>query len=235
MPGEPDYHRMVSDYITKLEQEKKITDAHPVTTRGWHGFHGRMKEDVTSRFGRHLPAIGCLVEIVLLWPDQRDSACEEDVLASIDAVTDDREGCRRWRAFGLDLRVPASAAFEGCTVLPARAEFAFTEPRSGNRWEFARLGMVHGWFNGNLDQWLLSALGKSVRDPRITRRDHHGVDLHLAEGAFKPQTIHLRHGQFQAAAWLDRTDGRIYCVKKFIRKEAPGTEIPAEQLLRSTG
>lgn len=231
VPGEPDYPRMVSDYLHKLEREKKISGAKRLSISGWHGFTGTSKKECTSRFGRYLAESGCLIEIVLLWPDARDAACEAAILGSIMSVPVDHDNCRLWRSFGMELRVPSSAAFEGCTALPARVELSFTDTRTRNTWQFSRFGMLSAWFDGDLSKWLGNNLGKTVRQIRYTQRDRRGSNLLLAEGTYKPQALHLRHGQFAAVAWVEAADGRLYCAKKFIRRAAPGTGIPIEQLI----
>lgn len=229
--GEPDYDRMVSNYLTKLEQEKKLTGGERARKSGWHGFSGIMNREQTSRFGRYLPETGCLVETVFLWPNERDTALESDILASIHPCPPDPVDGQHWRAFGLDLRVPVAAAFEGATVLPARAEFSFTDPKSGNAWTFTRLGLLPQWFDGDVEKWLVKSLGSHTRDVRITHRRHGQHDVTSAEGSFKPKTIHLRRGTVRAAAWIGPRDGRLYAAQSWIRREGPGTALPPEQML----
>lgn len=230
--GEPDYERMVSDYMLKLEQENKLGDAKPLRKAGWHGFVGMMQKDYTSRFGRYLEEVGCLIELVLLWPDQqRDAELETEILSSIEHSPPDEYGFRRWRAFGLDVKVPPTAVFEGCTAQPARAEFAFSDPKTGNQWQFMRLGMVNSWFDGNLEHWLKKSLGRNIIEPRFTHRTRGNHELITAEGRYKPQTIHLRNGTFQAAAWIDDKDGRLYCAKVWQRKKLPGAECRANEMI----
>lgn len=227
--GEPDYERMVSDYVQKLEQEKKLTGSERAKKSGWHGFSGMMNRERTSRFGRFLAEPGCLIEVVFLWPDERDTELESEILASIQASPPDPAQGQRWRAFGLDVSAPAAAAFEGATVQPARAEFSFTDPKSGNAWKFIRLGMLASWFDGDLEKWLIQSLGRHTRDIRTTHRRHGHQDIFCAEGCFKPNTMHLRRGNVQAAAWICPQDGRLYCAQSWIRRNGPGT--PPELML----
>jgi hypothetical protein len=229
--GEPDYDRMISDYMERMNREKKMTGGTMVRSGDWHGFYGAAGNTVTSRFGRYLAPIGCLVELVFLWPEEREPEREYTILRSAGACTSDPDGHQVWRAFGLEIHVPATTAFEGCTAQPARTEFTFTNPKTQNTWHFSRLGMVPSWFNGNLESWLRGTLAFPVRDLRITHRNHHGADLLMAEGMFKPQRLHLRQGKLEAAVWICPADGRLYAVKKWGRRPEPGGEVPIERML----
>ena len=230
VPGEPDYDRMVNDYFRKLEQDKRIDQGEIVKKSGWHGLAGVIDRERTSRLGKYLPAIGCLIEFVILWPQQRDVALENEILGSIEARPPAK--LQEWQAFNMNMHVPAAAAFEGCTALPARTEFTFTDTKTANQWQFSRRGMVASWFDGQLEPWLRRELGKNTRELRITQRHHHDADMIIAEGRFKPQSLHLRRGNVTAAAWIDPADGRLYCAKKWLRRTVPSDDLPVHELLR---
>lgn len=215
--GEPDYDRMISDYISKLEGEKKLTDAERVKKSGWFGFCGVMQGDRTSRFGRYVASIGCLIECVFIWPEERNPDLEADVLASLEAMPAETNGVQRWRAFGLDMALPAIAALEGCTAQPARAQFSFSNPKTGSEWSFERLGMTSAWLKSDIETWLRGHLDKSVKELRITHSSRHGCDVVRAEGTYKPAGLHLKRGQLSAEAWLCPEDGRLYYVCSRIR------------------
>ncbi|HMO99298.1 MAG TPA: hypothetical protein PKE26_09340 [Kiritimatiellia bacterium] len=231
--GEPDYDRMVTDYMNRLEHEKKLTEAERARKAGWHGFSGVVNRERTSRFGKYLPEIGCLVEVVFLWPEARDIELENAVLPAISGMPRVEGNRQPWRAFGLDLQVPATAAFEGCIAQPARAEFTFTHPATGNSWQFGRLGMVGSWFKGDLESWLRTSLGRDVGDLRIFHRATRGDDHLHAEGTFKPRRLHLRRGNVRATAWIEHRDGRLYVAKAWIAKPFPDADAPLEELIRA--
>ncbi|HMP88702.1 MAG TPA: hypothetical protein PJ991_00800 [Kiritimatiellia bacterium] len=230
--GEPDYTRMISDYTSKLEQEKKLTGKELIKKAGWHGFFGEMNGELTSRFGRYLGEIGCLVECVVLWTGERDPDLEHDLVSSIRACPP-HEGRQQWRAFGMHVFPPATAAFDGCVAQPARTEFNFTNPKSGNKWNFSRYGMVKSWLFADVESWLKSRLQTDARDLRFYHKTMHAVDVVFAEGVFKPEGIHLHKGELQAAAWIAPEDGRLYQVTQRLRKKHPGEQLPVETLLIS--
>lgn len=229
--GEPDYDRMVSDYISKLEREKRLADGERAKKAGWHGFHGIMNGERTSRFGRYFAPIGCLVECVFLWPEARDPELESAILSSIGAVPVDERGQQRWRAFGLDIRVPPGAAIEGCTAQPARTVFSFSNPKSGSQWTFERLGMTASWLRGSLEDWFRGTFGPDVRDLQVSRTTRDGRDVVQAEAGFKPSGLHLKHGRLQAEAWICPQDGRVYKVIARLRGRRTEEQVPAGQLL----
>jgi len=229
--GEPDYQRMLSDYTSRMEHEKKLSGTELLKKAGWFGFSGEMNGEPTSRFGLYLKEIGCMVEFVFLWPQSRDPSLESDVLSSIHASPPAAQNRQRWRAFGLDMHLPPSAAFEGCKIQPARAEFSFSHPKSGNSWQFGRYGMVKSWMKTDVETWLGKSLGSGVRSPRFSHVQRHGVDVVQAEADFKPDGLHIRKGALTAAAWISREDGRLYQVVQRIRKPLPAEVVPLENML----
>jgi hypothetical protein len=229
--GEPDYDRMISDYTSKLEREKKLTDPERLKKSGWFGFYGVLSGDHTSRFGRYFAPIGCLLECVFIWPEERDPELEAAVLASIEAMPADTSGNQRWRAFGLDMALPPIAALEGCTAQPARAQFSFSNPKTGSEWSFERLGMTASWLKHDLETWLRGHIDPSVNELRITHATRHGSDVVRAEGTYKPAGLHLKRGRLNAEAWLCPEDGRLYYVCSRIRGHDPSDARPIEHLL----
>ncbi len=222
--GEPDYQRMVNDYVHRLEHEKKLTESERSRRAGWHGFYGRIQGAQTSRFGRYLPEVGCLVETVFLWPEQRDAALEGALLGAIHTIPPD-DHQQKWRAFGMEVQAPRASAIEGCVVQPARAEFSFTNPKTGNMWQFGRLGMVPSWYDGDLETWLKRSLGDAVREARYIHRTVQGADRVYAEGTFKPKSIHWGKGKFEAVAWVHPEDGRLYFGKQWLRRPESGAAL----------
>ncbi len=228
--GEPDYNRMVSDYLSKLEREKRLVDGQEVRKAGWHGFHGIMQGDRTSRFGRYLEPLGCLVECVFLWPDDRDEALESEILSSIEPMTAGNDGRQRWRAFGLDMKPPATAAIEGCIAQPARARFSYGNPKTGSQWSYERLGLTAYWLKEPVENWLAQHLGSGLRDLRISHVARSNVDVIHAEASFKPSGLHLKRGQLAAEAWICPADGRLYVVTVRRRGNHPLEAVPMDQL-----
>lgn len=231
--GEPDYDRMISNYMSRFEQEKKLSGGERQKKSGWHGFSGIINGETSSRFGLYFETIGCLVEWVFIWPELRDPVLESDILASTGGMPLDHEGRQPWRAFGLDMRLPPEAAFEGVTAQPAKVEFTFSDPKSGNSWRFGRLGMVPLWLKSDVETWLSSLLKTGTRNIRFTHRRDHATDVVHAEGEFTPEGLHLKRGKFEALAWIDPMDGRLYHVRKLIRRDSGASDLPAVKLLKA--
>lgn len=229
--GEPDYDRMLSDYTSKLEQQKSLTDTELLKKNGWYGFWGFINDEMTSRFGRYYKETGCLMECVFLWPDERDAALESAILSNISAIPTDIHGHQRWRAFGLDMRLPPTAIIEKCTAQPARTVFSFSNPKTGAIWEFSRLGMVKSWLKTDVENWLSRTLDADRSSLRFTHQQRHGADVVHASGTFKPAGLHLRRGKVESAAWICPEDGRLYHVAKRTRQTNPNDELPIDELL----
>ena len=129
------------------------------------------------------------------------------------------------------MKVPGSAAIEGFTIQPAKAECAFTDTKTGNSWHTGRLGMTDLWLKAAPEQWLLKELETYSRDIKTSFRRRGGVESVLMEGEFKPQGIHLKWGRIEAEAWIDPRDRRLYYCRQMIRKQEPDQRVPLEQLL----
>ena len=228
--GETDYDRMVGDYLQRLESEKKIESASRFQKGGWHGFAGKSGKGESTRLGKYLPGIKCLAELVIIWPDRRDIELEEHIIKSGHEVQADVKKAQIWRCFGMEIQAPAGAALAGCTVLPARAELNFSNPKSGDSYVFQRLGMVDTWFDGNMEQWLRSAVGP-IRDERIAVRNFGAKNITYIEGSFKPEGLHLRRGQLKAAAWISPSDHRLYASICKRRRPANDPGLAPESLL----
>jgi len=228
--GEPDYNRMVADYMQRLASEKKIEAPSRIALSGWHGFHGRTAKGETTRLGKYMPAGKCLVELVLIWPDQRNTGLEGSIAASIHEVGPDQHNRHRWQAFGMEMHVPTAAAISGCTAMPGLVDFHFYDPKTGNSFLFKRAGMLDAWFDGNLERWLGKAAGP-LRDPLFKRRTIQGRDVFTLEGLYTPEGLHLRKGHARASAWICREDGRIYCAVLRIKKPDPAHHYAPEELL----
>jgi len=233
--GEPDYGRMVGDYISDLERKKKLADTTTLHVSGWHGFTGLFESERTSRFGSFIKELGVLVECVLIWPDVRDTHREAGILQSIRIAPDEPAGRQRWRAFGMDMTPPAGAMIESCTAQPARAECSFTDPKSGNTWLFTRLGMVRNWLHQDPGVWLAQQLKPwDVRDLRTAQSTGKGsTSVVTVTGLGKPLGFHLRRAPVEATAWIDPVDGRLYAVRQMIRRPWAVDMPPVADLLKA--
>ena len=98
VPGEPDYGKMMSDYLAKLLEEKKLSWARQAQSVGWHGINGGGPNGSNTRFGRYFAEEDVLVEAVFLWEEGRDKKLEKQVLTSVGAELPWRGKLRRGRA-----------------------------------------------------------------------------------------------------------------------------------------
>jgi hypothetical protein len=206
--GPPDVDRMLADYEARLT-EQGMTEARRLQRGGWRGLGGRLDGQPMSRYGAYVPQEACVVEVVFIGTDAADAALEERVLASVRAEPPDAEGGRRWRAFGMDMRVPPGVDLAGMTVQPAHAEAHFAGPRVEVR--FARRGLVPVWLRSPVDEWLRGWLPPDARRGTAPARA-------LARGGHTVTRLEGRRRRgllgpgrpFRAEAWLCPADGRLY-------------------------
>lgn len=231
VPGAPDFARMMSDYRTRLGSsgDDVTVEARPYGV--WQGLQVVQPGFSSTRFSRYFPESGCLVEMVFLWPDAPANELEHLVLDSLVAEPEDRDGRRRWRAFGLDARVPASFVLQDCQVQPARALFDFIGPRKPARWIFRRFGLVPLWLHVSVKEWLQSQIPDRIRHGRTSSQDVSGHRLELVEGDFIPRGLLLARGPYDAAAWICPRDGRLYHLERYHHRKAEPAAAPPPNVL----
>lgn len=214
VPGAPDFPRMLQDYRVRLRDEGGHTDLRDVRYGDWQGIEGRETTGSSARFGRYMPSLERLVEIVFLWPQQPDQALQRRVLESCDAELPDADHLQHWRAFGLDLRTHDDLELETCNIRPALAALTFTDYGKGRRSEhFERLGMVDEWLKVNLDEWLVGKTPEKAVDLAETRVTLARHEVYVRRGmmaALTFPTIGKRRNRWVAAVWRCPADGRLY-------------------------
>ncbi|MBL7076181.1 MAG: hypothetical protein ISS31_01805 [Kiritimatiellae bacterium] len=216
--GPPDFDRMLSDYMGKLKDEG-MTQAHRIEVSGCQGFKGEMDGQTITRFGRYAESESCLVELLFPWPDGRNRELESAILQSFHEVPLDANNCRRWRALGMDARVPGRLTLSRCRVEPALVEWHFSDPRKQTVFRCARRGLVQEWMDHSVQAWLERQVRPDSRPParwRHERRDGHAVDRIEGRAAARGWLRRKRH--LQAEAWVCPVDGRLY---SWVAEDAP--------------
>ena len=213
VPGPPDFKRLLSDYRSNLEREGKLENARFETVVGWNGLMGRCGGGETSRFGRFFPEEGCLVEMVFIWPGNREPPVERPVLDSFARCGPDAGGGQRWRAFGVDIRAPAAWRLTDCRVEPALADLRFAAPKPPFCLRCRRLGMVNAWLTVPVARWLGTQVPDAVKSPAAAAAQVSGHHVDTVHGRFVPRGILKRKGEYGAVAWICPSDHRLYVVE----------------------
>ena len=230
VPKAPDLARLMTDYRSKLEKAKTITDAQPAKIAGWHGLIGLRDALPMSRFGFYHETGSLLTELVFLWPDQRDKELESAILHSCALRIPAPGDPIRHRAFGMDLLAPPDQIMHTCHIQPAMASLAFHHPKNKpEQMRFQRLGMVKNWLEGTVQDWLRRQAPAELRDPDLQTQTHEGIQRAFMSGLYHPKGAVRRTGAYLAAAWIDPADDRLYFIESVTRSPAP---TPAQLLTR---
>ncbi len=207
----PDMERMLSDYLGKLRLEGTVPDAREVRNGPFRGIEGRQEGIPTSRFGLYLERLGCLVELVFLWPEARDADLERAVLGSIEPELPWAQGLQHWRAFGLDVLTPGSLTLSECRNEPANAALTFTSPRSQTTERFMRLGLVEEWLEWPIEQWLRSRTPRDATITAVEATSEGGHERVVLTGRRRPGFLR-KAAPYVATAWRCPADGRLYAM-----------------------
>lgn len=230
---EPDFDRMLTDYASSLENT--WDDVKSARCRGWPGITGNREGEAVSRFGCYYDEARLLVEVVCINESNRDKELESRILDSVRIVKPDAAGYQRWRAFGMDVRVPAAFKLVECVVEPARVGMRFEGAARSDRWIFRRYGMVSSWLTTPVSEWLKTQAGDSVKDQYTAMATKQPITIHRLHGRWKPRGLLSGRGPYAAAAWIEPGDKRLYhaiCISgRKSRRWHPDTG--ADEMLRS--
>lgn len=215
VPGPPDFERMLSDYRSRLEEEG-LEGTRRIQSAGWQGVAGTLPDQrMTCRYGAHLPALGCLVEAVFLWPKARHEPTEAQVLHSFRPEAPDAANQVRWQAFGLDLRTAAEGVLEACRADPAFHELRFSGSRRRHWERFSRRGLVSAWLQEPVAAWQRRQAPRRYHVLADRQEDRHGHGIAILRCQRRwPLLADLLYGRrrVELAAWICPRDGRLYQV-----------------------
>ena len=213
--GAPDFERMLSDYTSQLQGQGEGVEVTRTRRAGWQGIEARTGPVASSRFGRFFPTESCLVELVFLWPGDKDAALMERVLKSVREERERADGRRRWRAFGMDLLADGTLPFSDCRAEPAHAAMTFGEEESRPHETFSRLGMVAEWLHQPVEAWVRSQLPLKAEAGTAVQRTVEGHAITRVEAKEKVVALRgllggwVRHA---VEAWICPADERLYAV-----------------------
>jgi hypothetical protein len=231
--GVPDFNRMLSDYQSRLLSDGNLKNPKRVSRAGHPGIEGIGPSGVAvGRYAVYLPDGELLIEAIFSWPDSRDAALEAEILKSIGWESSDGEGRRRWRAFGMDMRVLAGLTLKETTIEPAHVELTFADLSGARREWFARLGMVENWLKVPLQDWMDRKTPKGVKytDKRSVRTRGHG-EVQEKQGMRRARGMIGVFGakcQYDAAAWICPRDERLYACSTLRPVGEMGMQHPQE-------
>lgn len=212
----PNRKRLLADYLKAAEAQLEGGEAPLRVRRGvWDGVVARIGDVLSSRFWGYFPGERCLIELVFLWPKTRDAQLEQAILRSVQETPVDADGFRRWRAFGMDMRVPTEYRLERCVVRPGYALLEFVDPKQArSRVQFERIGMVQRWLTLPLAKWLSERIPKTVAARASATVNEAGHTVESVVGVlprWNYERLLGRAAPYWACATICPDDGRLYC------------------------
>lgn len=223
--SEPDMNRLVNDWNHRLHHEKDIKDVRSLKPGRWHGFHGTFETHQAAYYFRYFAEESCIVQVVFVWPDQREEKKEVEIIKTVKPEAT-RSGNRcRWKAFGMDIAVPASLHFIQCKVKTAYARFQFAVPGTDNReMIFFRRGMVREWLKKPVRTWLKANMPRKFKETSRVSREIQGHTVELIEGRRTAPGMGRLLGKkdyFYAASWICPEDNRLYYCQSISDRPGP--------------
>lgn len=201
--SEPDLIETINRFLVQDQRGRKALLGKWIGVETEEESGGRV-----SRYLRYFAEAACTMEYIFAWPERRDEILMRQILES---VRPDEH--RRWRAFGLDLKVGEDAELLECEVRPAMAKTQFGDAAASGGEEFQRLGMVSEWLAAPVRDWLRLKVPKrlKVTEAKRVSCNEHEIEEVEASGYAEPFAKVLRRKtSFHGAAWLCPKDGRLY-------------------------
>lgn len=154
---------------------------------------------------------GRLVEIVFLWPGQRDQSMVNHILSSFAILPGN--GFAPWSAFGMNMLVDHGLDLDKVDVQPARIEMSWRDRKGLAEARFCRLGMVPSWLSAPVAQWLMRWVGSKYKVSALRSLDMGGGHYVERVSGIR-RTGGLLGGRIRcrADAWICPRDGRLYAV-----------------------
>lgn len=208
----PDLDMMLQKYRQKTDEELELADL-ATAPHPWRGVVRDTPDGAVVHAGRFFRQSRQLVEVTIVWPQQRDLELEDAILSGIAVAKDDSER-RLWQAGGMSLSIGAD--FE---LLDSSAKVGQT------RWEFGaaksrkptltveRIAMSEYWLEGSVGDWLQQQVPKRHR---VLRREAVQYNAHPAQRLISSGKIGtlaslrgLRRVQLDLG-WRCPTEARVY-------------------------
>jgi len=209
--GTPDFDRMLADYQSRLEEDG-IECVQRIEHRRWRGVSGQEGRRLTTRYGRYVGENQSVLEVVFLWPKNRDPALERRILDSF-AFQPAVDDLVRWRTFGLDLSVSETHDLWKVSAQPTSTTMKFTAQKGYREQRFGRFAMVEEWLAGTPGQWLRTWLPRGYRIERQTRHIRDSHEIFSISGLRSPPTLRdafKGRRRIKASAWICPHDKRLY-------------------------
>jgi hypothetical protein len=239
VPGPPQMNRMLRDYMARLKEQKAATNLSRARVADWEGLTGRAGPNKFTHLSRHFPEEGCMLELVLLWPDKVEPELQTEIVRTVRAVPEEA-GARRWKVFGLEVDAPHPLLATDIKPAFTRLEFGYENADWRGKQVFERRGLRAEWMTTPLDEWLKAQVPLKVRDRQVHEFSGHGAvgyhvhgQLPINMGLRVLRTVQRRklgmlgHKEmgYHAAAWINPEDDRLYFLETRTDRDIDPAEV----------
>lgn len=216
----PDFERMISDYVQKLGESAGAENVKKIRSGKAEGLAVKVGDVLTTRFGRHLPDAKCLVELVFIWPGERDPKLEREIL---DSIQDEPvlNGLQHWAAFGLDLRTGSGLELIEASILPGRAAMWFRDLKTERDERFSRWGILPVWLKKPVGEWMKSQAPAGLKEIQTDNYRLAEHEVFSLSGIKKSSGFIGAFGgklSYSAEAWICPEDQHLYFASVMARR-----------------
>jgi len=208
----PNLDLMLRKYWRKTQDETELGELEEAPPP-WRGIFRRTPQATTAHAGRFFREARLLVEVTILWPEDRDPDLEEAILQSV-STQPRGSPVFLWQAGGMSVLAPA-----GYDLLESSSKVGHTRwdfgsgPKPQTSLQIERLALPEYWLAGSVGDWLEEDLPKGhrlLRREPVTVNGHPGQRL-ISEA--KKGTLNALRGRRKVqldVGWQCPVEGRVY-------------------------
>lgn len=203
--------KLMLDKYRQREKKQKV-QFEPFSAAQWQGVVRNTAKGKVVHAGTFLETQQLLVEVTIIWPDQRDESIEHSILSSVDFH--ESEGNSLWQAMGMELIVPEGFKLGAVDAKVGRIRWEFkTSDKHGPQLGIEQLAMPEFWLESPLREWLTNELpdGFEVDHQKlITINTHPAQKIQSRKRINVLSAIRWQRRLRTDVAWHCLSENRIY-------------------------
>jgi hypothetical protein len=228
----PSMEKMLERHQEKEQRERTVVlDGQP---EGWMGTLREVEGGWVVNAGRFFDAAKVLVELILVWPGDRDRQLENRILQGVGPI-ELQDGMRLWKAMGMSVQLDEKYDIFEYKAEAGRIEWVFAkQKKGGQRVAIERLSMPKYWLKGPVADWLRSqAKDWSIKSQWSQSMNGHTAAALKAEAkGLMVDSLLLKKKVKAEVAWLCDREQRVYRVSCNATQRSREIDVPKDVIVK---
>ncbi|MBD3320207.1 MAG: hypothetical protein GF350_03840 [Chitinivibrionales bacterium] len=192
--------RIVGDFRARdKEEDQSCTISDVYRIGGWRVYTRRNDATIITRAGLYDPRCKRWLDCVFSWPNGREKTIEENVLTSYSSQNPGAS-IMHWRAFGLDMDIPAIWKIRKAEVFPGATKFVYEQNNCSLT--IRRRAMAPYYYCGSVEEYLAGKTAGNTSVYRGTHNGHHAACARAKERFFRPRWLKGKRKVTRECTWF---------------------------------